>query len=103
MFTDEIESEGGGLDLVKNNYSVARVNHDFAKSRSSLGGIFVNRNGIGLTDDYNRVFALDGRLGLAEKSPSNGLSLKKVVPPGIESKDHAFNILAVYNWNGWKT
>ena len=54
MFTDEIDSEGG-LDLVKNNYSVARVNHDFAKSRSSLGGIFVNRNGIGISEDYNRV------------------------------------------------
>jgi len=100
MFTDEIESEGGGLDLVKNNYSVARVNHDFAKSRSSLGGIFVNRNGIGLTDDYNRVFALDGRLGLGKKAQVTGY-LSKSSTPGIESKDHAFNILAVYNWNGW--
>ena len=53
MFTDEVENS----DLVKNNYSVARVNHDFATSRSSIGGIFVNRSGINLPDDYNRVFA----------------------------------------------
>ena len=52
MFTDEIE----GNDLVKNSFSVARVNHDFASSRSSLGGVFVNRSGIGVPDNYNRVF-----------------------------------------------
>ncbi|MDC0872486.1 DUF5916 domain-containing protein [Flavobacteriaceae bacterium] len=99
MFTDEIESEGG-LDLVKNNYSVARVNHDFAKSRSSLGGIFVNRNGIGISEDYNRVFAMDGRLGLGKKAQVTGY-LSKSSTPGIDNRDHAFNILGVYNWNGW--
>lgn len=99
MFTDEIDSEGG-LDLVKNNYSVARVNHDFAKSRSSLGGIFVNRNGIGISEDYNRVFAMDGRLGLGKKAQVTGY-LSKSSTPGIDNRDHAFNILGVYNWNGW--
>src|SRR6056300_125211 len=100
MFTDEMEGEGGGLDLVKNNYSVARVNHDFAKSRSSLGGIFVNRNGIGISEDYNRVFAMDGRLGLGKKAQVTGY-LSKSSTPGIDNRDHAFNILGVYNWNGW--
>ena len=61
MFTDEVASEGV-FDIIKNNYSVARVNHDFAKSSSSLGGLFVNRNVIGMSEDYNRVFALDGKL-----------------------------------------
>ena len=60
MFTDEVEIDRD-IGIVKNNYSVARVNHDFAKSRSSLGGLFVNRNGIGISDDYNSVFALDGK------------------------------------------
>ena len=99
MFTDEVENEGT-IDIIKNNYSVARVNHDFAKSRSSLGGIIVNRNGIGNNDDFNRVFAMDGKLGLGKKAQLTGY-LSKSSTPGIDSSDHAFNFLAVYNWNGW--
>ena len=99
MFTDEVEIDGD-IGIVKNNYSVARVNHDFAKSRSSLGGIFVNRNGIGISDDYNSVFALDGKLGLGKKAQITGY-ISKSTTPGIKSREHAFKILAVYNWNGW--
>ena len=99
MFTDEVEIDGD-IGIVKNNYSVARVNHDFAKSRSSLGGIFVNRNGIGISDDYNNVFALDGKLGLGKKAQITGY-ISKSTTPGIKSREHAFKILAVYNWNGW--
>ena len=99
MFTDEVEIDGD-IGIVKNNYSVARVNHDFAKSRSSLGGIFVNRNGIGISDDYNSVFALDGKLGLGKKAQITGY-ISKSSTPGIKSREHAFKILAVYNWNGW--
>jgi hypothetical protein len=99
MFTDEVEIDGD-IGIVKNNYSVARVNHDFAKSRSSLGGLFVNRNGIGISDDYNNVFALDGKLGLGKKAQITGY-VSKSTTPGIKSREHAFKILAVYNWNGW--
>ena len=99
MFTDEVENEGE-IGIIKNNYSVARLNHDFAKSRSSLGGMFVNRNGIGIKDDYNQVFALDGKLGLGKKAQITGY-LSKSNTPGIKDNDHALNILAVYNWNGW--
>jgi hypothetical protein len=99
MFTDEVEIDGD-IGIVKNNYSVARVNHDFAKSRSSLGGLFVNRNGIGISDDYNSVFALDGKLGLGKKAQITGY-ISKSITPGIKSREHAFKILAVYNWNGW--
>ena len=99
MFTDEVEIDGD-IGIVKNNYSVARVNHDFAKSRSSLGGLFVNRNGIGISDDYNSVFALDGKLGLGKKAQITGY-ISKSTTPGIKNKEHAFKILAVYNWNGW--
>jgi hypothetical protein len=57
MFTDEVPTTTDELDIVKNNYTVARVNHDFAATRSSIGGVFVNRSGIGNALDYNRVFA----------------------------------------------
>jgi hypothetical protein len=96
MFTDDVENS----NIVKNNYSVARVNHDFATIRSSIGGIFVNRSGINLPDDYNRVFAMDGKLGLGKKAQLTGF-VSKSTTPGINTNDHAFKFLGVYNWNGW--
>ena len=100
MFTDEVPTTTDELDIVKNNYTVARVNHDFAATRSSIGGVFVNRSGIGNALDYNRVFALDGKLGIGKKAQVSGY-VSKSTTPGITSNDHALNFLAVYNWNGW--
>ena len=100
MFTDEVPNEEtGAVDIIKNNYSVARVNHDFAAKRSSIGGVFVNRSGIGNDLDYNRVFAMDGKLGIGKKAQLSGY-VSKSNTPGITKSDHAFNFLAVYNWNG---
>jgi len=90
MFTDEVPSESGELNIIKNNYSVARVNHDFAAKRSSIGGIFVNRSGIGNDLDYNRVFAMDGKLGISKKAQLSGY-VSKSNTPGITTNDHAFN------------
>ena len=101
MFTDEVSNDLDEIDIIKNNYSVARVNHDFAGKRSSLGGIFVNRSGIGNNLDYNRVFAMDGKLGIGKKAQLSGY-ISKSNTPGISKNDHAFNFLAVYNWNGWR-
>ncbi|MEK9614083.1 MAG: hydrolase, partial [Flavobacteriaceae bacterium] len=97
-------TEGGtmntSMDPVDTNFSVARVNHDFATSRSSIGGIFVNRSGIGLDQDFNRVFAMDGKLGLGKKAQLTGFIAKSNTPELINN-DHAFKFLGVYNWNGW--
>src|SRR6056300_856309 len=100
MFTDEVPTTTDELDIVKNNYTVARVNHDFAATRSSIGGVFVNRSGIGNALEYNRVFAMDGKLGIGKKAQVSGY-ISKSTTPGITSNNHAFNFLAVYNWNGW--
>ncbi|MEX0314835.1 MAG: DUF5916 domain-containing protein [Allomuricauda sp.] len=97
MFTDDVM--GAGIE--KNNFSVARVNHDFQGTRSSLGGIFINRAGLGeMPDDYNRVYAVDGKWGIGNKAEINGFVAKSTTP-GIENQDHAYKILANYNWNGW--
>ena len=97
MFTDDVDE----FDIEKNNFTVARVNHDFPTSRSSIGGIFINRVGLGDTEnDYNRVYALDGKWGLGEKAQITGF-VSKSNTPEINSKDHAFKILGTYNWNGW--
>ncbi|WP_420399740.1 DUF5916 domain-containing protein [Flagellimonas sp.] len=97
MFTDDVEAAG----IEKNNYTVGRVNHDFQGTRSSLGGIFINRAGLGsMDDDYNRVFAMDGKWGIGNKAEVTGFVAKSSTP-GIEENDHAFKLLANYNWNGW--
>ncbi len=97
MFTDDVESS----NIEKNNFTVARVNHNFGESRSSLGGVFVNRAGLGDTeDDYNRVFAIDGKWGLGKKAIITGF-LSKSTTPGIDDNDHAFKISANYDWDGW--
>ncbi|MFM1877793.1 MAG: hypothetical protein RLZZ241_659 [Bacteroidota bacterium] len=96
MFTDGIS--GAGIN--ENNFSVARVNHDFQGTRSSLGGIFVSRSGLGIKDDYNRVYAMDGKWGLGNKAAITGFVAKSNTP-GLEGRDHAFKFLANYDWNGW--
>lgn len=97
MFTDDVVE----ADIEKNNFTVARVNHNFGGSRSSLGGIFVNRAGLGeMEDDYNRVYAMDGKWGIGNKATINGFVAKSTTP-GIEKGDHAFKILGNYEWSGW--
>lgn len=97
MFTEDVESAG----IEKNNFSVARVNHDFQGTRSSLGGIFINRAGLGsMDDDYNRVYAMDGKWGIGNKAEINGFVAKSTTP-GVSDNDHAFKILGNYNWDGW--
>lgn len=97
MFTDDVEEAA----IEKNNFTVARVNHNFGGTRSSLGGIFINRAGLGeMDDDYNRVYAMDGKWGIGNKAEINGFVAKSTTP-GIEKGDHAFKILGNYNWSGW--
>lgn len=97
MFTDAVEDAG----IEKNNFSVARVNHDFRGTRSSLGGMFISRATLGnAADDYNRVYAMDGKWGIGNKATVTGF-LAKSNTPELSGQDHAFKLLANYNWNGW--
>lgn len=97
MFTDDVDA----FEIEKNNFTVARINHDFAQSRSSIGGIFINRSGLGNTEnDYNRVFAIDGKWGFGKKAQITGF-VSKSKTPGINSNDYAFKLSGNYNWNGW--
>ena len=96
MFTEAVG------EIPQNNFSVARVNHDFSTSRSSLGAIFVGKtNTSDPSNDYNRVVALDGKWGLGKKADITGF-LSKSTSPGIDSQDHALQVKANYNWNGWR-
>lgn len=96
MYTDEIKD----TEISKNNFTVARFNHEFAQ-RSYLGGAFINRSGMSgdVEDDYNRVFAADGRFGLGKKAQLSGFYAQSVTP-GINDGAHSFKFQSQYQWNG---
>ena len=98
MVTDDVES----LGINKNNFSVARINHNFSNSRSSIGGAYISRDGLGnnTSDDYNRVFAVDGVWGIGKKAKVSGF-ISKSSTPDIDSDAHAFKLSANYDWNSW--
>ena len=62
MWTEEVSDKG----IEENNFTIARVNHEF-KGRSALGAVFINREGLQSDNNYNRTFALDGKLGIRKK------------------------------------
>ena len=97
MTTDDVPD----LGIDKNNFTVARVNHQ--EGRSGIGALFANRSGIGegVSGDYNRTFAVDGRLGLGKKAKLSGY-LAKTDTPGLEDNDLSFQFRSDYNWNGWR-
>ncbi|MCK0190740.1 DUF5916 domain-containing protein [Arenibacter sp. F20364] len=96
MFTDEVEEAG----IQKNNFTVARVNHEF-KGRSALGAAFINRSGIGLDDDFNSTMALDGKLGLGRKARMTGFYARTNGPMDTIN-EHSFRLKTDYVWNSWE-
>ncbi|UWX56477.1 hypothetical protein NYZ99_09980 [Maribacter litopenaei] len=54
----------------------------------------------GPDDDFNRVYAVDGKWGIGNKAEVNGFFAKSVTP-SIDGKDYAFKLLANYEWDGW--
>jgi len=84
--------------LQANNFTVARFKQELP-NRSNLGAIFVNRQGTGdlaPENDYNRTFALDGKLGYGKSGQVAGFFAHSFAP-GINSKRHAFKIGTTYD------
>ena len=95
MYTDE-----SALNLDRVAYTVARVNHEFIGSRSSLGGTFVNKYGLGESESRNSTFAVDAKYGIGQKATLEGF-VAKTNTPGISAGDHAYKFGAEYQWDGW--
>lgn len=96
MFTDDVEDAG----IPKNNFTVARVNQQLG-SRSTLGGIFIDKEVLGESgNDFNRVYAADGKLGLGKKGQIYGFYARSATPD-IDEQEHAFKLQGTYEWNGW--
>ncbi|MCP4300203.1 MAG: hypothetical protein GY783_06445, partial [Gammaproteobacteria bacterium] len=87
-----------------NDFAVLRVSQEL-QSRSSIGAIFVNRDGDGTHllapgDDYNRTYAIDGRWGLGDNVLLEGW-LAKTKTPGRNGKDDAFALKTNYDSTTW--
>ena len=78
--------------IQKENYYVARVNHNFNNSRSSLGVALIGKDEIN-SDYNNNVFAIDGIWGFGKKAKISGF-ISKSSTPGISLNDHAFKFSA---------
>lgn len=98
-----MQTESVELDTIQaTNVVVARFNREFP-NRSALGVIFVNRQGTGdlaPDNDYNRTFAVDGRLGLGEYGQISGYAAGTSTPD-LPGKEYAFNFGAQYNSEAW--
>ena len=96
MFTDDVQEAG----IEKNNFTVARVNHEF-KGRTALGAVLVNRTGLESDNDFNRTYAIDGKLGLGRKARMSGF-YARTQDPNDTINAHAFKFQTNYVWNNWE-
>jgi hypothetical protein len=75
------------------NFTAARVNKDL-RNRSSLGAMFVNKAATGgtvtNTEQWNRTFGVDGKLGIGETITFSGFAARTGTP-GLDGRDHAFS------------
>ena len=100
-----MSSEAVEGEAPQNDFSVIRVNQEL-RNRSSLGVIFVNRDGDGSFDDipsgddYNRTYGIDGRLGIGDDLILSGY-VAKTDTPGLDGRDHAFSMRGDYSSQRW--
>ena len=88
MQTQSLDASG----TPQQNFTVARVRQDMG-NRSNLGAIFVNRQANGSLagdQDYNRTFAVDGRLGVGEGGTLSGFVAETDTPGGPTGEAHAY-------------
>jgi hypothetical protein len=86
MQTERVGTSSG------NNFTAARVNKDL-RNRSSLGAMFVNREGTGSLagdNNYNRTYSVDGKLGL-EQAVTISAFAARTQTPGLSGKDYAYS------------
>ena len=97
-----IETDGleeGGLTVQPGNaYSVARVAKELP-NRSQIGGLFVNRSG-DLNGDFNRTYAVDGRVGIGEQLTLSSF-VAQTETPDLDGADHAWDVTASWSSRNW--
>jgi hypothetical protein len=99
-----LETDGVNEIAAANHYQVARVSHELP-NRSSLGAIFIGRDGDGsfeipATEDHNRTYGIDGQWGIGDNLLIKGWAAQTETP-GYDERDDAFGIRADYNSEQW--
>lgn len=88
-----MQTDNLGDRLAGSNFSVMRVSRDLP-NRSTIGGMFINRAGTGKLArdrDYNRAYAVDGKLGVRQHTVFSSF-VSKTDSPGVDGDDYAYNI-----------
>ena len=99
MQTESVKADS----LQANNFIVARVNKELP-NRSAVGVLVVNRQATGdlaPDNDYNRTFAVDGRLGIGKFGRVSAFAARTFTP-AIDEDQHAFNLGLDYNTESWQ-
>ncbi|MEQ8423285.1 MAG: DUF5916 domain-containing protein, partial [Cyclobacteriaceae bacterium] len=98
MFTDDL-ALNDSVSIQKNSFNIARINQQVGQ-RSTIGGTFVSREGVGEGGaDFNRVFAMDGKLGIGKKAQISGFFARSNSPDSI-ADGNSFKVQSEYQWNG---
>ena len=87
------------VDQPGNSYSVGRVSREFG-ARSRIGALFVQRLSTDSGGDHNRVYALDGRVGLSDRVTIDWWGARSDTP-GRDGRDAAFSAAARYLTSEW--
>ena len=98
MQTEQVGSAG----IPANNFGVVRVKRELP-NRSFLGALVTNRQGFGefaADDDYNRLVALDGQLGIGRYGLLSGFAARSFTP-GATEPQHALRAQAGYDSERW--
>jgi len=87
-----------------NDFAVARISQELA-NRSSIGAIVVSRDGDGShllpsSEDYNRTYAIDGRLGIGDNVLLQAWAAKTDTA-GLSGRDDAFALKFDYDTSTW--
>lgn len=92
----------GDLGIPGNNFSVARLKREFP-NRSFAGLLVTNRRGAGDisgSDDYNRLVAVDGQIGIGRYGLLSGFAARSFTP-GLSGDQYAFQMKTDYDSESW--
>ena len=98
-----MQTEAPDAGSAANNFTVTRLRRDLP-NRSSIGGLFINRQATGPRapgNDYNRTYALDGRWGIGQAGLVQGF-VGRTQTPGRHGRDHALSLSGTYESQMWR-